>query len=106
MAGAVSSLGRRGTRVNDVITEPFWIRWTLISIALVFLALFLVLPLVAVFKEAFSRGASVYFAALVEPDAWHAIKLTLLAAAISVPLNMIFGLSAAWAITKFQFRGK
>jgi sulfate transport system permease protein len=106
MAGAVSSLGRRGARVNDAITEPLWIRWTLIGVALVFLALFLVLPLLAVFKEAFSRGAGVYFAALVEPDAWHAIKLTLLAAAISVPLNMIFGLSAAWAITKFQFRGK
>lgn len=106
MAGAVSSLGRRGARINDAITEPLWIRCTLIGIALVFLALFLVLPLMAVFKEAFSRGARVYFSALVEPDAWHAIKLTLLAAAISVPLNMIFGLSAAWAITKFQFRGK
>lgn len=106
MAGAVPSLGRRGARINDAITEPLWIRCTLIGIALVFLALFLVLPLMAVFKEAFSRGASVYFSTFVEPDAWHAIKLTLLAAAISVPVNMIFGLSAAWAITKFQFRGK
>jgi sulfate/thiosulfate transport system permease protein len=106
MAGAVSSLGRRGAQLNDAITEPVWIRWTLTGVALMFLALFLVIPLVAVFKEALSRGAGVYFAALAEPDAWAAVKLTLLAAAISVPLNMIFGLSAAWAITKFQFRGK
>lgn len=106
MAGAVSSLGRRTVKVNDVTTEPFWIRALLIIVALSFLALFLVLPLIAVFTEAFSRGAGVYIAAITEPDAWHAIKLTLLAAAIAVPLNVIFGLSAAWAITKFQFRGK
>ncbi len=106
MAGTVSNLGRRSKRVNESITEPRWVRWTLTAVALIFLALFLVVPLVAVFKEAFSRGAGVYLAALSEPDAWHAIKLTLLAAAIAVPLNMIFGLSAAWAITKFRFRGK
>ncbi|WP_369825663.1 sulfate ABC transporter permease subunit CysW [Cellvibrio sp. PSBB006] len=79
---------------------------TLISMALLFLALFLVVPLIAVFTEAFSRGADVYWAAITEPDAWHAITLTLLAAAIAVPLNVIFGLAAAWSITKFQFRGK
>src|SRR5690606_37220877 len=65
-----------------------------------------VIPLIAVSKEAFSRGIDVYWAAITEPEAWHAIKLTLLTAAISVPLNVIFGVSAAWAITKFQFRGK
>ncbi|MCR6654094.1 MAG: sulfate ABC transporter permease subunit CysW [Cellvibrionaceae bacterium] len=106
MAGNVSTLGRRTTRINHAVTEPLWVQLSLITVALVFLALFLVVPLVAVFKEAFSKGAEVYFASLVEPDAWHAIKLTLLAAAISVPLNVIFGVSAAWAITKFRFRGK
>ncbi len=106
MVGTVSSLGRRATRINHAVSEPFWVQFILITIALVFLALFLVMPLVAVFKEAFSKGIEVYFASLSEPDAWHAVKLTLLAAAISVPLNVIFGVSAAWAITKFRFHGK
>lgn len=106
MAGAVSTLGRRSSRINNAVSEPFWVQSILIVVALVFLGLFLVLPLVAVFMEAFAKGAEVYFAALTEPDAWHAVKLTLLAAAISVPLNVIFGVSAAWAITKFRFRGK
>lgn len=106
MSGAVSSLKRRAGRATDATTEPLWVRITLISVALVFLALFLVVPLIAVFVEAFSRGADVYWAAITEPDAWHAIKLTLLAAAIAVPLNVVFGLAAAWSITKFQFRGK
>lgn len=106
MAGAVSSLGFRGAVVNEATTEPVWIRVLLIGVALIFLALFLVVPLIAVFTEAFSRGADVYLAAITQPDAWHAIKLTLLAAAIAVPLNVVFGLSAAWGITKFKFRGK
>ena len=106
MAGAVSTLGRRQTRINQAVSEPFWVQLALISVALIFLALFLIVPLVAVFKEAFSKGVDVYFASLTEPDAWHAVKLTLLAAGISVPLNVIFGVSAAWAITKFRFRGK
>jgi sulfate transport system permease protein len=106
MSGAVSTLARREVVVTEATTEPLWVRVLLIAIALIFLALFLVIPLVAVFTEAFSRGWGVYVAAITEPDAWHAIKLTLLAAAIAVPLNVIFGLSAAWAITKFQFRGK
>jgi len=86
--------------------EPVWVRWTLIGVALVFLTLFLFVPLVAVFVEALKKGWDVYLAAIVEPDAWHAIKLTLIAAAISVPLNLVFGLAAAWAIAKFDFRGK
>ncbi|ARU27972.1 sulfate ABC transporter permease subunit CysW [Cellvibrio sp. PSBB006] len=106
MSGAVSSLGRRTRKATDATTEPLWMQMTLISMALLFLALFLVVPLIAVFTEAFSRGADVYWAAITEPDAWHAITLTLLAAAIAVPLNVIFGLAAAWSITKFQFRGK
>lgn len=106
MSGAISSLGRRRSNTTEATTEPLWVRLTLISVTLAFLALFLVVPLVAVFTEAFSRGADVYWAAITEPDAWHAIRLTLLAAAIAVPLNVIFGLAAAWSITKFQFRGK
>jgi sulfate transport system permease protein len=106
MSGAVSSLGRRTCKATDATTEPLWMQMTLISVALIFLALFLVVPLIAVFTEAFSRGVDVYWASITEPDAWHAITLTLLAAAIAVPLNVIFGLAAAWSITKFQFRGK
>ena len=107
MAGAVSSLSSKkiGSH-NKATTESLWVRITLISIALTFLALFLVLPLVVVFKEAFTKGAGVYLAAVNEPAALHAIKLTLIAAAIAVPCNLIFGLAAAWAIAKFDFRGK
>ncbi|MCW8060208.1 sulfate ABC transporter permease subunit CysW [Agrobacterium tumefaciens] len=78
----------------------------LIALALVFLAFFLLLPLVSVFVEAFRKGGEAYYEALVEPDAAAAIRLTLLVAAISVPLNLVFGLCAAWAIAKFEFRGK
>lgn len=86
--------------------EPAWVRWLLIATALVFLTLFLFVPLVAVFVEAFKKGVEVYLAAIVEPDALSAIKLTLIAAAISVPLNLVFGIAAAWAVAKFDFRGK
>jgi sulfate/thiosulfate transport system permease protein len=87
-------------------TETAWVRWTLIGIAGLFLALFLFVPLAAVFHEAFKKGAEVYLAAIVEPDAVSAIQLTLLAAIVSVPLNLVFGIAAAWAIAKFDFRGK
>lgn len=88
------------------ITEPWWVRALLIGIALAFLTLFLFVPLVAVFYEALRKGWDVYVASITEPDAWSAIKLTLLAAAIAVPLNLVFGVAAAWAIAKFEFRGK
>ena len=81
-------------------------RRALIALALAFIGFFLVLPLVAVFAEALAKGLATYGAALVEPDAVSAIKLTLLVAAISVPLNVVFGLCAAWAVAKFDFRGK
>jgi sulfate transport system permease protein len=81
-------------------------RWALIGIALVFLGVFLVLPLAAVLFEAFRKGLGAYFAALIEPDALAAIRLTLAAAAIAVPANLVFGVAAAWAIAKFDFRGK
>ncbi len=88
------------------ITEPRWVRWLLIAIALLFLTLILVLPLITVFTQAFRKGLEVYWAAVTEKDALAAIKLTLMAAAVSVPLNLLFGLAAAWAITKFKFKGK
>ena len=87
-------------------TEPAWVRWTLITIALGFLALFLVLPLVAVFAEALAKGLGAYFASFNNADAWHAIKLTLMVTVVAVVANSIFGLLAAWALTKFEFWGK
>nr|AGU09931.1 Binding-protein-dependent transport system inner membrane component [uncultured organism] len=81
-------------------------RLTLIGVALTFLGIFLLLPLVAVFAEALQQGIGPFFEAVVEPDAWSAIVLTLTVAVISVPLNIVFGIAAAWAITKFDFRGK
>ena len=91
---------------HSATTEAPWIRYSLIALALSFLAFFLIVPLIVVFTEAFSKGAAVYFAAISEPAAAHAIKLTLIAAGIAVPLNVVFGLAASWAIAKFQFRGK
>jgi sulfate transport system permease protein len=88
------------------ITEAAPVRWTLIAIGAGFLVLFLLMPLIAIFYEAFKKGAQLYLATFSDPYAIDAIKLTLTVAAISVPLNLIFGLAAAWAITKFTFRGK
>jgi sulfate/thiosulfate transport system permease protein len=98
----VSSLA---SRVRP-IEEPAWVRWTLIGLALAFLTLFLFVPLISVFYEALKKGWDVYVAAITEPDAVSAIQLTLTAAAIAVPLNLTFGIAAAWAIAKFEFRGK
>jgi sulfate transport system permease protein len=86
--------------------EPGWVRLALIAVALLFLTLFLFVPLVAVFAEALKSGWATYKEAIIEPDALAAIKLTLIAAGISVPLNLVFGVAAAWAIAKFDFRGK
>ena len=86
--------------------EPPWVRRLLIGLALAFMLLFLVLPLAAVFAEALRKGWGAYGQALQEPDAWSAIRLTLITAAIAVPLNLVFGVAAAWAIAKFEFRGK
>ena len=92
--------------VPSAITEPFWVRALLIVVALTFMTLFLFVPLVAVFVEAFKKGWQVYLASIIEPDAISAIKLTLLTAVIAVPLNLVFGVAASWAIAKFDFRGK
>ena len=94
------------SRPNQATTERPWVRWTLIAVAVTFLSVFLFLPLAVVFSSALEKGFAVYFAALREPDAVSAIKLTLIAAAISVPLNTVFGVAAAWAIGKFDFAGK
>ncbi len=104
-----SSPALRGEAPPDVraaTTEPRWLRGLLIGTALLFLSLFLFVPLVAVFFEALKKGFDVYLAAITDADAVSAIKLTLLAAVISVPLNLVFGVAAAWAIAKFDFRGK
>jgi sulfate/thiosulfate transport system permease protein len=87
-------------------TDPKWVQWLLITIALAFLGLFLFLPLITVFLQAFEKGVDVYIEAITNPEALAAIKLTLLVALIAVPLNAIFGVVSAWAITKFHFKGK
>ena len=115
MSGAAavlkSSAGQsagRSTRyeANAATREPAWVKWSILGVSLAFFAVFLLMPLVAVFVEAFRKGWDTYLAALIEPDALSAIKLTLTAALIAVPLNLVFGVAAAWAITKFEFRGK
>jgi sulfate/thiosulfate transport system permease protein len=96
-----------GARVSyDAVADPPWARRLMIGAALAFLALFLLLPLVAVFAEGLKRGVGAFLAAVAEPDARSAIRLTLTVAAIAVPLNIVFGVAAAWAIAKFSFPGK
>jgi sulfate transport system permease protein len=96
---------RRAGRLRPT-GEPVWVRWILIAVALLFLGLFLVVPLVAVFAQAFAKGVGYYFHSLARPDTLASIKLTFIAAGVSVPLNCIFGVAAAWAIAKFDFPGK
>jgi len=98
--GLVPALMRRST------TEPRWVQWTLIGISWVFMTVFLFVPLASVFVEALAKGWALAFEAITEPDALAAVRLTLLAAAISVPLNLVFGVAAAWLIAKFDFHGK
>jgi sulfate transport system permease protein len=94
------------TSARTRLTEPLVVRWALIGLTLGFLTLFLAIPLTAVFVEALADGAGAYFAAVAEPDSMSAVRLTLLAAAIAVPANLVFGLCAGWAIAKFRFRGR
>jgi sulfate transport system permease protein len=98
--GASHGKSQRGTEESPLA------KWTLVGIALAFCLVFLLLPLVNVFAQALSKGWDTYWNALTHPDSWAAIRLTLLVAAISVPLNVLFGLASAWAIAKFEFRGK
>jgi sulfate/thiosulfate transport system permease protein len=97
---AATAKSRRAT--ND----PLWLRIILIGISVAFVGVLLVLPLVVVFTEALRHGLGTYLTSLRQPAAWQAIKLTLIAAGISVPLNLVFGVAASWAIAKFDFRGK
>ena len=94
------------SRLHDPLRSPAWLRWTLIATAIVLMALLLVLPLAMVLGGAFAKGIGVWYAALVEPDARAALKLTLFTAAIVIPLNAFFGVLLAWAVTRFEFRGK
>lgn len=92
--------------VRRANTEPTWVRYTLLTLAFAFLALFLGVPLAAVFAEALRGGWEAYFNGLLDPEARSAVTLTLAVAAIAVPLNVAFGIAASWAIAKFEFRGK
>ncbi|NTZ87103.1 sulfate ABC transporter permease subunit CysW [Burkholderia metallica] len=96
----------RAAKRLDPVSESRVVRWLLTGIALTFLAFFLVVPLAAVFVEALRKGVGFYLESLADPDAWSAIKLTLTVAVIAVPLNLVFGVCASWAIAKFEFRGK
>ncbi|HEV2853452.1 MAG TPA: sulfate ABC transporter permease subunit CysW [Thermoanaerobaculia bacterium] len=108
MAGGVAGgLGRgHSEERRGALTEPRWVRWLLLGTALLFLGFFLFVPLALVFAKALEDGWETYVAAIKEPVALDAVRLTLTAAALSVPVNLLFGLAAAWAITKFRFRGK
>ncbi len=97
---------KQNQREGGSTSEPAWVRYLLVTVALGFLALFLLLPLAAVFAQALEKGWQAYFEALKEPDTLSAIRLTLITAAFCVPLNLFFGIVASWAIAKFNFRGK
>lgn len=98
--------GAAPARVRAATDEPLWVKLSLIGLSVGFLALFLFVPLLAVFAEALRKGVGAYLASLADPAALSAIRLTLLTVAIAVPLNLVFGLAASWAIAKFEFRGK
>jgi sulfate transport system permease protein len=106
MSAPIQIVNKSQSTTDRAQTEPAAVRWLLTAIALVFLALFLLLPLAAVFSQAFEKGLIVYLEALKEPDTLSSIKLTLITAAVTVPLNLFFGVTAAWAIAKFTFPGK
>lgn len=96
----------RNDSASTAVSEPAVVRWLLIGLALAFLGIFLFLPLAVVFLTAFQKGMHVYFATFRDPDTLAAIRLTLIAAGIAVPLNLVFGVAAAWVIGKFDFFGK
>ncbi len=110
MVGKLASLPARSAalqpRRRPALAEKGWVRWLLIALTLGFIGLFLVLPLTAVFVEALRQGFGAYLAAIVDTDALAAVRLTVTVAAIAVPLNLVFGLAASWAIAKFDFLGK
>lgn len=93
-------------KTNPLLSEPKWVRRVLIALALLFLGVMLVVPLLSVFWNALAKGWTLYLAALTDADALHAVKLTLLIAAVVVPVNAVFGIALAWLLTRFDFRGK
>jgi sulfate transport system permease protein len=105
---ALDAPALRATRYESsaATQEPAWVKATVLAVSLGFFALFLLLPLIVVFVEALRKGWMAYFDAITQPDALSAVTLTLLVAAVAVPLNVVFGVAAAWAIAKFNFRGK
>ena len=107
MAATLSNQDTEALKKSQRGTDesPF-IKWSLITAAVAFSLVFLLLPLLNVFSQAFAKGWAFYWSSLTEPDSWAAIRLTLIVAGIAVPLNVLFGLAAAWAIAKFKFRGK
>jgi len=100
------SNGTPSTTADPALTEPAWVRWLLIGLAVLAMAALVALPLVVVLVEAFVQGWEAYVAALREPDTLAAIRLTLIVALITVPLNALFGIAAAWLLTRYEFRGK
>jgi len=107
MAGSVKpNLQRPARATPGGIEEPPLVKWTLVALALVIALVFLLMPLVNVFAQALAKGWRAYVAALADPESWAAIRLTLMVAGLTVPLNAVFGVVAAWAIAKFEFRGK
>lgn len=108
VASALSWQGDRAARFESsaATREARWVKGLILGVSLTFFVVFLLLPLIAVFFEAFRKGWATYISALTDPDALSAVRLTLLAAVIAVPLNLVFGVAAAWAIAKFDFRGK
>jgi len=104
--GQLANATRQARLPDRATTEPLWVRILLTSMAMGFVGLFLLVPLAAVFSQALAKGIDAYFGALAHADALAAIRLTLLTAAIAVPLNLVFGIAASWAIAKFEFVGK
>ena len=107
MAGAVQTLtAERFAAQRTATTEAPWVKWLLVTFVVIFFAAFLLLPLAIIFVEAFSKGLHGYLTAFKDTATFSAIKLTLLTVAVAVPLNTVFGLAAAWAIARFDFRKK
>jgi len=104
--GAATDFGQTRFEARAATRETPLVKWLILGTALTFFAVFLLMPLIAVFVEALRKGWETYATALIDPDALSALRLTLLAAAIALPLNLVFGVAAAWAIAKFEFRGK
>jgi sulfate transport system permease protein len=101
-----NAIARQAVVARDPLREPAWLRWALIALAILVMGLLVVMPLLMVLGAAFGEGITVWFAALDEPDARSALKLTLVTAAIVIPVNAVFGLLTAWVVTRFEFRGK